>query len=269
MEGKTDAKIDYTLLRCVESICHPLVLSEDVVDRLRLHLDGEGKLFLLQPEGEWQQPQVAQKDCVSLDHLISNLQPRNPLQFVSLAVSLASSLLQLHSTPWLPETWCNKSILFPIESNQPYVMIELGTPQFTAPAGVEDEYLSPYIVELGILLLELSQGRTFQEWVMERGDITLRPHDIKDRAAGALAWLEGDSRFPCVGPAYPEIIELCLKCSFTPVQAKDRRTLRDEVFRQVVYRDVVKKLESMYYTMTNPLKPKGRSVAQDVRVRRV
>jgi hypothetical protein len=251
--------IVYNCLEQVRDICDSLPTGQEDVqsDRLAFVLDDKRNLWKYLPGSDGPRHEI-QKNCVSLEQLISpsphqskGLKPR---QCITLAVTLASSLLQLHATPWLPEDWCNTSIYFPLNGDQPYVKILLQPLPALLPP-VQDHYLNPYIVHLGIVLLELSQGKLFAEWVHGRNDITLRPNDIKDKASAALKWLKEGAIFKNVGEAYPQVVELCLECSFSPVQSQN--TLSNEKFRSLVCRDVVEKLEDIYRTVTDPLKLKG------------
>lgn len=261
-----DEDIDYSCLKHVEDICESLAAcsEEDQPDRLTFILDDKRNLWATIEPGDCDSHVEIAKNYISLEHLISKTPGSSkqskglkPLQCLSLAVNLASSLLQLHTTPWLPENWCSKSIYFPVDVEQPYVSINLGDTSTESSPRMQDDYLNPYIVALGIILLELSQGKSFLEWIKGRDDIHLRVDNIKDKADAALKWLEEDAKFRNVGEAYPRVVQLCLECSFTPVQPKSQRTLTNEKFREAVNRDVVQRLEKIYYTVTNPLKLKS------------
>jgi hypothetical protein len=249
--------IDYRSLKRVKNICDslPRLSEEDHLNRISFLLDNKQNLFKFHPETKQLRVEI-RNNWQSLDQLVSNsLKPPKALeilQCLSLAVHISSSILQLHATPWLPEDWCSKSIHFPVNVEQPYVMVDFSALPASSPR-VQDDYLNPYIVELGIILLELSERRLFQEWCNGR---SLRAVDLKDRAVAALEWLKQEAKFKNVGEKYQEIVTLCLKCSFTPVQPKGQRTLSNERFRKVIHRDVVKRLEEIYCTVRDPFKPK-------------
>lgn len=202
---------------------------------------------------------VIEENCPSLEDLITK-SPRwrkqfkglNTPQRLSLAVNIASSLLQLHATPWLSEHWCKKSIYFPVNEEQPYVMTKLDTSPVSSTE-IDDDYLNPYLVALGILLLELSQGKSFAEWISGRSDITIPTDDIKDKACVASKWLSEDAKFN-VGEAYSEVVKRCLECSLTPVQPQKERTFTNEKFREAVYCNIIAQLENICDTFNNPLK---------------
>lgn len=198
------------------------------------------------------------QNCVSLEDILCQTSQNskyftklNRRKCLSLAVNLASSLLQLHATPWLPETWCNNTIYFPhpVDVLHPYVRIRLGKPKTTL--GETQTFLNPYLVALGIILLELSERKSFSEWVDGRDDIQLQSHDVVDKARAGLVWLLEDGAYENMSEDYAQVVQQCLTCCFTPVQP--RRTLTEEKFREVVYRDIVRRLEMEWVTVTTPL----------------
>lgn len=79
-------------------------------------------------------------------------------QQMCVVTTLAYSLLQLHSTPWLGERWSKKDILFPLvgmTSGEPAVVMEQPylRPKSTPERIPED--CTESIFSLGVLLLEL------------------------------------------------------------------------------------------------------------------
>jgi hypothetical protein len=50
-------------------------------------------------------------------------------------------------------------------------MIQLGKP--TASLGTTQAFLNPYLVALGIVLLELSERKSFIEWLDGKADMNL------------------------------------------------------------------------------------------------
>jgi hypothetical protein len=86
-----------------------------------------------------------------------------------IALTLASSLLQLHATPWLATRWSKKDILFlrngpdSIIVDQPYI-----SPQpFSQSPTYHDT--SKSISALGIMLLELCFGIALEDHEIRRG----------------------------------------------------------------------------------------------------
>jgi hypothetical protein len=171
--------IKYSSLRLVENICGALAApSRSHRNCLGFVLDEDLKFWSSHPV-DGQTCVKIEKSCPSLEDLLSNTSPYHPTGLNNeechcLAVNLASSLLQLHGTPWIGETWCIKRIYFsrPVNVEQPYVMIN-----FTNSSRCHDTQASfgpnPYLVALGIILLELSEKRSFLEWIKSRPDINL------------------------------------------------------------------------------------------------
>lgn len=256
-----DERIDYLCLEHVENICESLAScsQEGITGCLRFILDDKRKLWAIDAVDRDGRVQI-DKNFTSLENILhrtpKSTQRSKGLkksQRLYVAVILASSLLQLHATPWLPESWCNKSIYFPVDVEQPYVIIKFDESLALSPT-THTNFLNPYLVALGIILLELSEGISFLEWVSGRNDISLQTDDILNKADVASKWLEESKDAKHMSEAYAEVVRLCLECSFMPVQPKSQRTLSNERFREEVYRDVVQQLEKVYETFTNPLK---------------
>jgi hypothetical protein len=108
--------------------------------------------------------------------------------------------------------------------------------------------LNPYLVSLGIILLELSERKSFHEWLRGRQDPGL-PDNITGKAIIAWDWF--DEAYWNMSEEYAIAVQHCLKSSFIPVQAK--KTLSDEGFREAVYRDIVSRLQREYIISTTPL----------------
>ena len=192
-----------------------------------------------------------------LEELLSRTR-LHPFQSLCLATKLASSLLQLSATPWLPQNWYENSVQFPVHKNLPdaneaYVVIGLGGLSETPQSKTKIESLNPYLVGLGIILLELSEGKSFAQWISERKDITVQTGDIQDKASVAWKWVKEDARLRCGGPVYRKVIERCLECSFTSTHPLNHQTLDSAHLREAIYEDVVHPLEKIFNAFTNPL----------------
>jgi hypothetical protein len=132
--------IDYGCLPRVEDICESLAtcLQEDHRDCLRFFLNDKRKLWAIDTSDSKFDVEM-DKSHISLENLLSQTQNKSRIlkngQRLSLAVHLASSLVQLHGTPWLRDDWWEKSIYFPVRDiEQPYVMIKFGTELASAPS---------------------------------------------------------------------------------------------------------------------------------------
>ena len=174
-----DGNFDYSSLLEVASICVSLAPHpQGRRDCLTFVLDETRKLWAF--ESGQREPKIEiDQECISLEKILS-LTPNSLSESTRmykrdrllLAVNLASSLLQLHETPWLPVNWCNKSIYFsrPIKLEKPYVLAKFSDSQTSQEAAQKSVVLNPYLVELGIMLLELSEGKSFLEWLNSRSD---------------------------------------------------------------------------------------------------
>lgn len=110
--------------------------------------------------------------------------------------------------------------------------------------------LNPYLVHLGIILLELSERKSFHEWINSRIN-TVVPETVISKAMAALEWFQEEAYWN-MSEEYAIVVQHCLKSSFIPVQPN--LSLVDEGFRDVVYRDIVHRLEKEYFTVMTPLK---------------
>lgn len=195
------------------------------------------------------------RNCASLANLLSQ-RPRllSRRDSLSLATNLASSLLQLHATPWLSENWCNESIYFscPDKIRDPYVRAHIGDSSHSMANTAHSFAFNPYLVALGIILLELSERKSFLEWTHENG-IECDSDDVIDKAMAAFKWF-GQS-YGNMSEDYAIAVQHCLNSSFTPVQPNT--TLADPGFRHAVYRDIVQRLEKEYFKFTTHIRVSG------------
>ena len=203
------------------------------------------------------------RNCISLEKVL--VETANTLNTTGLdrvedclclAVNLASSLLQLHGTPWLSETWCNKCIYFSrlINIEQPYVMLKFGSSSQSEtcyPAFGPN----PYLVALGIVLLELWERRSFDDWTKSRSNNSLpENHTLMDRAVAGIEWLRTAVTYPMAdNEEYAKVVQRCLYSSLEPVQPS--RELTNQGFHEAVYNQIVAPLERLYLTVTTTQLP--------------
>ena len=89
------------------------------------------------------------------------------VQRYGIALTLASSHLQLHSTPWLKEHWTSDDVLFPTTSSnntatihgEPYILATILPANSVSATPVKDHSFST----LGIVLLELCFGSRLED----------------------------------------------------------------------------------------------------------
>ena len=182
---------------------------------------------------------------------------------LALAVNLASSLLQLHTTPWLNETWTKQDIIFlktdtsagssnqssparPVNAAEPFVSLTFlschGPPQIQQPQS--NSFPRPYhpnhnLLALGIVLLELY----FDESIESRR----RPEDLVNGFVNGGTDLDVANRWldECyqrnMSNRYWTATKHCITCFFDPMPQS--RDLHDEDFRESVYQKIVLPLE--------------------------
>ncbi|KAH0545416.1 hypothetical protein FGG08_000557 [Glutinoglossum americanum] len=167
------------------------------------------------------------------------------LERLAVAVTLASSLLLLHTTPWLSERWSKRDILFlranegssgPVIFERPYVSRD-ATSTMTRDTPTHNSCRKS-IQALGILLLELCFGQALEEQPIRKNYLGPdgKPNDNTDFAT-ASKWYEqalGEG-----GPEYDNAIRRCIFCAFGPRSTN----LEDHEFRDAVYSEVVRPLE--------------------------
>ena len=177
-------------------------------------------------------------------------------QRFTIAAILASSFLQLHSTPWLADSWSKKDITFIRASDgsrrplieYPYIsqsFISSRTkttpshPLNTAYPSSADYDCRKCLFSLGVMLLELCFGEALEDQKLRKlyyGPDN-RPNDRTDYCT-AQAWqkkVQGEC-----GDGLSEAVRRCIDCSFGP-----RPDLADKSFLAAVFAGVVEPVEEV------------------------
>jgi len=195
-------------------------------------------------------------DCVSLEHVLSGKCPfcfatgLSKREYLCVLVNLASSLLQLHGTPWLSENWNNECVHFwhPANEEELYVAVKFATPPATEKR-CDSFTPNPYLVALGIIFLELSQKKLFSGWLKTRNwDL---PEEVMNRANYAIAWLKEAFNQGKIDRSYATIVQRCLTSAFDPVVCSN--SLEDEELREAVYHKILEPLKKEYLIAKNKL----------------
>ncbi|KAI4708103.1 hypothetical protein J4E89_007223 [Alternaria sp. Ai002NY15] len=171
---------------------------------------------------------------------------------LKLAVTLASSVLQLHETPWLDQCWNKDSIFFVkrpgmIMYDQPFVSRDFNhaTPpaETGMPPSMKCIIRNQPLYALGVALIELWYNKPLQElWKEQDGlfDTGVRQDDLMTewRTANRLV----DDLYNEAGGMYGDAVRRCIRCDF------DRRasSLDDIEFQRDVYHGVVSQLKKNY-----------------------
>ena len=196
---------------------------------------------------------------VSLGHLLSARNNLPRYQRLSIAVTLAHAVLQLHKSPWLNEDWSKKDIYFFYHGHDrykrpvidhPYVS-RLFEPQIQPDLNstlVAADYVNSLIINrslfaLGIILIELGLNKAFEDLYAEsKGSGALAPGDRLSTdetysVATDLVELVYDEQ----GTQYGHVVQRCLKCEFG-IQSS-RMQLDIDAFHALVYEGVLAPLE--------------------------
>lgn len=171
---------------------------------------------------------------------------------LQLAVTLASSVLQLHETPWLDENWSKDNIFFIKRSentmyNHPFVSQHFNqaslSPSSPIPASMGRIIRNQTLYALGVSLIELWYGKALHE--------LQKPEDGPPKTGDAkidimTEWNTADrlvdGLYSEAGGKYSEAVRRCIRCDF------DRRasSLEDAAFQKAVYLGVVSQLKENF-----------------------
>jgi hypothetical protein len=175
-------------------------------------LKGEQYRFALSPLDSQGTGDI--RDTISLEQLLSkdSIITLTRRQRYFIAVTLASSHLQLQSTPWIGSQWSKRDILFPRDStdpnkirlDQPYISRSFA-PMPSPPLSSSDYTNDHSLSILGIMLLELCFGTALED------------HEIRQKyppaghfldMAAALEW--SPRALEEGGPEFADAILWCL-----------------------------------------------------------
>ncbi|KAH8805200.1 hypothetical protein F5884DRAFT_442575 [Xylogone sp. PMI_703] len=152
-----------------------------------------------------------------------------------IALTLASSHLQLHSTPWISSQWNKKDIFFLRDKNNPD-KIHLDQPyisrSFTTNPSTSDNPNDHSLSNLGIMLLELCFGIALEDHELrQKYPMDLTPNPFLDMAA-ALEW--SPRAVEEAGPEFADAIWWCLHNMPRRGQDNALERWREELFLKVV-----------------------------------
>lgn len=187
---------------------------------------------------------------LSLSHVLSRKadlrRPFTTYDKLRVSVILASSVLQLHKTPWIDERWGKDDILFinrpsgPL-FDHPYVSRQFSTckiSQTNQPCTSDGANTCRIIrnkplFDLGVLLIELWYGQPLEKLRI--------PADLDTDGTPNLTsdWYTADRIVDKIhwdaGSRYSDAVRRCIRCDFDQRET----SLENENFRQVVYDGVV------------------------------
>lgn len=210
-------------------------------------------------------------ESVSLDYLLpaSKTLPQRRESFgklsgqqrLSIAVTLAHAVLQLHKSPWLSESWSKLDIYFfshgidryrrPIIDHpyvsrffEPQIQLDLNATSVKNTA----DYGSSLIINkslfaLGIVLIELCLNKPFEDLCADtRHPGALAPEEpLSTAEIYSVATELVEAVYDEQGMQYGHVVQRCLKCEFGVQDSK--KQLDIDAFRALVYEGVLAPLE--------------------------
>jgi hypothetical protein len=166
---------------------------------------------------------------------------------IHLAKVLSTAVLQLHTTPWLKETWRSDDVLFfrPTSTEMTKTMINLAEPYIKVSIdGRRDESstsasrgfnrgveCNPILFGLGVMLLELAFEMPLRTMQLQC--------DLRDGLQSPFVEYLTATRISSttstkLGSRYSEVVRKCLYCDFGEGHDLDKRDLQKNFHRDVV-----------------------------------
>jgi hypothetical protein len=229
----------------IDSLCRVLVAAHQQDCCLGVLEDETWQHHIYSVTGPATKAQVS--EAVSLNEIIHGAKRIAPRQKCMLALTLASSVLQLHDTLWLPRTWKTKDIFFlkndsgnAIPSQFYVSQTFTSASQIAAAAKRRRLVKNETVFALGVALLELAHGASIltlkePEDLGEDGkDDSMTEVSIANRLARELNNYESEN--------YAWAVYRCITCSF------DLFTFDfdDQKFQEAFYQGVVIPLQVDY-----------------------
>lgn len=236
----------------VDGLCQSIYRAYSTGLPLYLYLARSGGLRYLDiPEGSPLPPQILEEqphDVVTLKDILRHSSHFDTVflrfslnQRMALSCQIASSILQLHLTPWLPVLTSN-SICFardaPVESTAGIPSPFIRRP-FSACQGIGancGHASKRSLLELGIILLELWHDSAIETFASQN---YLDIHDnYGSRYEIAMTWLTQSQDH--IMPFYMQLVTRCIECTFTTTSPTP--DWKDAEFRKSICEYVLKPL---------------------------
>lgn len=228
----------------VTSICKTLAEVQPPL----LQLSSDNRLFWrMEPPDNFSQPVQSGARTKCLEVFLEEQRQMDPEDRIKLAVNLASSILQYNLTPWLQGCWTKKSVHFfvktrtvlGIDIEHPLIMKNFIDP--TSDISKEPQENDPELalMELGILLLEVWNIKTFESWLKTAGHSMDTPQlqDRHIRLIYSIQWFQ--SLKGKLLPNYQKVVGICLRPSVFDLF---NTSWEDKDFRLAVYSEIVEPL---------------------------
>jgi hypothetical protein len=171
-------EIDMKSLQDMKDLCSAIRQAQIKKCCLGFCLDAEGHLrgvYPVEKRVTLATGVITLKDMLAVSKTQSSLLKMSRKERMNLAITVASSYLQLQATPWLKDTWSKEDIVFdgdmsatlirPCNIEQPYISHEHQPFPSQKPI-IKPPSLpgNPSLLSLGVLLLELYTGQTFERF---------------------------------------------------------------------------------------------------------
>ena len=185
---------------------------------------------------------------VSLKSLLAQGLPKKKDRLI-LGVKLTSSLLQLHNTPWLAESWGSPDVLFMTNDDDPLLDKPWLSRHFPSPTctilprqstgqPLCAEVRNQSMFALGVVLIELWFGKPLENL---REMIDLGPHGEANAITDfATTRRLSEAIYSDAGEWYGDAVRRCIYCDFN----QRYTSLDTETLKEAVHRGVVLPLES-------------------------
>ena len=179
----------------------------------------------------------------------------SPIQRMALSFNIASSLLQLCSTPWMAESLSKQNIFFwrlklrpmageealHVDMGHPFIIRNFGATLTACQIHRSDA--RDQLLNLGILLLEIGHERSFESWTSVHGFNLTDAYGSRYDAASA--WLNSSKE--TLLPSYYDAAARCIMCTFQTRSAIPG--WEDPNFRKSVCELVIKPLWDSCFMM--------------------
>ncbi|KAF2005379.1 hypothetical protein P154DRAFT_571101 [Amniculicola lignicola CBS 123094] len=248
-------------LQEVKDMCASIQQLHKSAPCIGFSIDSKGRLKGVYPvECPVEKKRPGSNEVVSLEELLDtppvvNGRPAklSKKERYSLAVTLASSALQLNSTPWFPDQWGAKDILFHrtsvgprmIDVEHPHVrakLLELTKDASTTPKPRGFHNKNTVLLALAVALLELYFGMSVEKHQQIEAGATDAPVSANPWSLCAMAYEWTESEQENLSAAFLTAVTHCLRCFSDP-----GASLQDSEFLQAAVEGIVLPLQDELY----------------------
>ncbi|KAK5653256.1 hypothetical protein OQA88_9155 [Cercophora sp. LCS_1] len=188
---------------------------------------------------------------ITLDDVLNQRQGLQPLLWlqekVCLAYEVASAVLQLNKTPWLPEPLTKKDVHFFSGGawqgyQQAYLQRQMPGPTLsnctTNNSAEETLVYKKTLFSLGVLLLEIILGSSLESLRKPEESVEFPGDELGVIRDSITIHRLLQTQVALINPAYKTVIERCVGCGLP-------QGLDEETFREKMYNGVVTELEAI------------------------